>query len=753
MKEAMFWEKAGKENSVKCGLCPRNCEIPEGKKGFCRVRENQAGRLVSLVYGRPCSIAEDPIEKKPLFHFAPGSHCLSVATVGCNLACKFCFGPETAIATDTGIFTIRELFGIGRNDIIKQNYGTIRFIEGVKAVTCKGGMENIIKVFEHPYNGNILRIKPRYIPEIRCTPGHKFFVSRGLESGRVEKIRAADLKVGDFLVIPKNRVDGQKSVLDIKELLCSAKIGVTKKHNRKLTRDKLEKMMVMSDSGKYSREIGEAVGFHPVHVRRIICKARCNSKDFLFNKDTKIVEKNGRVKLSTERGLGLPRYINVDGRLGKLLGYYCAEGHSTKPNNRPNSNSVVFSFAKHERSYINETKKLLSEIFGIEARVVTRRTTETVEVKKSSFGILLGLLCGHNAKNKNVPSIMFRAKNGVIKEFLNAYICGDGWVGKDVVSINTVSKKLALGVYGLFLKLNLLPSFYVWRPKPEKLIENRKVKQSTLYYVKLQSKMHRRFLSMNHISYTEPKIERRVFYENVDFFFVPINRISDEKYSGHVYNIEMNNEHSYLANFVAVGNCQNWEISQLKGKPVYGEEALPEDIIALAQEKGLPGIAYTYTEPTVFFEYALDCMKLARKAGLYNVWVSNGYTSPGPARMAAKLMDAINVDLKGPPDFYSSICGVPDNSPIFESLKIYREAGVHIEVTTLLIPNRNDKPGQVRPLVEWVKKNLGRETPYHFSAYYPSHRMKELPTPVETVEKTAEIAKKAGLENVYLGNV
>lgn len=197
--------------------------------------------------------------------------------------------------------------------------------------------------------------------------------------------------------------------------------------------------------------------------------------------------------------------------------------------------------------------------------------------------------------------------------------------------------------------------------------------------------------------------------------------------------------------------CQNWEISQ--AREVIGEHVTPEQVVELALAKGLPGIAYTYTEPTVFFEYALDCMKLARKAGLYNVWVSNGYTSPAAARMAAKFMDAINVDLKGSPAFYKRLCAVPDPGPILEALKIYRKAGVHVELTTLVIPGENDSPAVIKKLSEWVVNNLGKGTPYHFSAYYPCHKMRTRATPVETVERCAAIARKAGLENVHMGNV
>jgi pyruvate formate lyase activating enzyme len=224
------------------------------------------------------------------------------------------------------------------------------------------------------------------------------------------------------------------------------------------------------------------------------------------------------------------------------------------------------------------------------------------------------------------------------------------------------------------------------------------------------------------------------------------------------------------------GNCQNWEISHPSGgsSSAGGDGDLtkydyvePEAIVEMAQTNGVPGIAYTYTEPTVFFEYAYDTMKLARKAGLYNVWVSNGYTNPEPCRKAAKYMDAINVDLKGDVAFYRSLCGLPAGNlaltesskreaeaPMHRALKIYKDAGVWIETTTLVIPGKNDKEETISGIVAWVKKNLGAGTPMHFSRFFPHFRMRDVrPTPVETLRMAADLAKKSGMKYIYVGNV
>lgn len=198
-------------------------------------------------------------------------------------------------------------------------------------------------------------------------------------------------------------------------------------------------------------------------------------------------------------------------------------------------------------------------------------------------------------------------------------------------------------------------------------------------------------------------------------------------------------------------HCQNWQISH--PDRVFGDEMTPKEVVKYAKDNGLPGIAYTYTEPAVFFEFALDTMKLARKAGLYNVWVSNGYINPEPLKKAAKYLDAVNVDLKGDSGFYKKVCGVPDNKPVLEALKLWKKLGVFLEVTNLLIPGHNDKDSQIKELALWVKKNLGPKTPLHFSRYYPCYKLKAPPTPENTLERAWELARKAGMLHVYVGNV
>ena len=202
--------------------------------------------------------------------------------------------------------------------------------------------------------------------------------------------------------------------------------------------------------------------------------------------------------------------------------------------------------------------------------------------------------------------------------------------------------------------------------------------------------------------------------------------------------------------------CQNYAISQEYGE--IGEfdtrEMSPEEVVAVAKRNDVEGMSYTYTEPTVFYEYALDMMKLAKKEGLYNAWVSNGYTNPAPIRRMAKYLDAVNVDLKGNDEFYKKVCGGVGIDPVFNALKAYAKNGVWVEVTNLIIPKYNDSEKEIAKLVDWIKENLGSRVPLHFSAFYPQYKLRDSPpTPPSALEKAVKIAKQKGMKWVYAGNV
>ena len=209
--------------------------------------------------------------------------------------------------------------------------------------------------------------------------------------------------------------------------------------------------------------------------------------------------------------------------------------------------------------------------------------------------------------------------------------------------------------------------------------------------------------------------------------------------------------------------CQNWQISQQQledGGPIPGGGAgglvQPRDIVDEAVASGCASIAYTYTEPTIFFEYARDCMKLAVEAGLKNIFVTNGYESADCVEACKGLLHAANVDLKAfSDDFYKTECKAR-LQPVLDTLKRMRQAGIWLEVTTLLIPGRNDDPEELAGLAGFIADELSVDTPWHISAYMPRYKYSDggpAPTPVATLDRALAIGREAGLRYVYTGNV
>jgi pyruvate formate lyase activating enzyme len=200
--------------------------------------------------------------------------------------------------------------------------------------------------------------------------------------------------------------------------------------------------------------------------------------------------------------------------------------------------------------------------------------------------------------------------------------------------------------------------------------------------------------------------------------------------------------------------CQNWEISQLDPESVKVEFVPAQEVIRRAKQSGSRTIAFTYTEPTIFYEYMLDIAKLAKEQGIACVMHSAGFINSEPLRELAKYLTAANIDLKGFSDkYYANFCE-GKVSDVLNALKVLKEEGVWVEVTNLVIPTANDSPQDILQLCQWVKDNLGADTPLHFSRFFPMYKLTDLsPTPVNSLILARDIAKKTGLHYVYIGNV
>lgn len=201
--------------------------------------------------------------------------------------------------------------------------------------------------------------------------------------------------------------------------------------------------------------------------------------------------------------------------------------------------------------------------------------------------------------------------------------------------------------------------------------------------------------------------------------------------------------------------CQNWDIAHWKEEPKYTEYVSAENLVSKAKAAGCTGISWTFNEPALWFEYTFDAAKLAKAEGLYTNYVTNGFISEKAFDMIKPFLDVYRVDIKGFSDrTYRKIGHIEKFKGILEITKKAKEYGMHVEVVTNIIPGFNDNEKELRGIASWIKANLGPETPWHVTRFYPHYKLSHLPpTPVSDLEKGWQIGKEEGLLYVYLGNV
>ena len=200
--------------------------------------------------------------------------------------------------------------------------------------------------------------------------------------------------------------------------------------------------------------------------------------------------------------------------------------------------------------------------------------------------------------------------------------------------------------------------------------------------------------------------------------------------------------------------CEVWDMALTGPEDLHGYDLTPEDVVAHARAAGAKAVSFAFGEPAAFFEYMADTAARAKEAGLRVLMHSSGYLSAAPLRKLVPFLDAVNIDLKSfDPVFYREICG-GELAPVLETLKRLRAAGVHIEITNLLIPGLNDGEDLVRGMCAWMERELGPDIPLHFSRFYPLYKLANLPpTPVSALDRARSLARQAGLRYVYVSRV
>ncbi|MBI3306598.1 MAG: radical SAM protein [Candidatus Omnitrophica bacterium] len=726
-KEGILYEKMP-DGRIRCFACGHRCPIPEGKAGVCRVRFNEGGKLY-VPTGYVGAIQDDPIEKKPFFHAMPGARVLSFGMLGCDFHCGYCFPPETKISTSKGMLSIGE--------IVSKRMP-------VEIYTHSGKRRKIKKYFRRNYRGLLFKIKPGFLPPVECTPEHPLLVrlrpdrypdSRGIY------LEAQKLTTDHCLAVPRRYEFSEKIVLSTRNLLQPFTSTYRARHS--IPAEMLEQIMQLSRDKKSSRDIGKLLNKSASHIRHLRSKIKSGKWNLekLGIHEASLVEKDGTIRFSKEHAPGIPGSILLTENLAELLGYYCAEGCVSKSKDRVHSANLSFSFSKKEEDKAERVQKLIKEVFGVTACLVNRSTTLAVSTSKTSLALFFKALCGQRGFAKRVPECIFKAERNIVQSFLSAYVAGDGHITRDRhIRVSTISEELAWGVAWLVTKLGYLPQFYRYAQRTERKLLGRNIKQYPWVYL---------------VRWYETSRKQRGVWEDENFRYVLIQKIEKKDYDGKVYNLEIEEDHTYLANFSTVHNCQNWVTSQALRDPVAVSPPIktgPRELVKIARERNCEVVASTYNEPLITSEWAVEIFKEAKKAGLVTAYISNGNGTPEVLDFIRPWVDLYKVDLKSFDDaHYRELGGSLEN--VKQTIRGLYERKFWLEVLTLLIPGFNSSDDEVRRLTEFVAA-ISPDIPWHVTAFHKEYKMTDPDnTTAGDLRRAAEIGKKSGLRYIYAGNL
>ncbi len=500
-------------------------------------------------------------------------------------------------------------------------------------------------------------------------------------------------------------------------------------------------IMTATAQGQTSRQIGQLLGKSSSYIRHVRSKL-VHGKSDTCTHHARI--ENGRLRFPHERQPGLPLMVPFDEDLSRLLGYYCAEGTVIQNQERPNSYSLNFSFARYEQTLAEEVCQLLERCLGVKARKIERPTTLGVTCGKVSTALLFHALVGRRSGEKRVPAQLFDAPQPVVRAFLDAYVTGDGHrFANGKVSVTTISRELAWGIAWLVLKLGYMPALYDTPMSSDGIVQNRQVRRAAHQYTV--------------VWYEQYNFPRKLV-ETDSYYLVPLRQVEKLHFDGWVYNMEVEAEHNYLAGLFLVSNCQNWLSSQVLRDPQanesigYVRRASPEQIVAAGKRAGAGIVASSYNEPLITSEWAVAIFRQALQAGMKCVYVSNGNATPEVLAYLRPYLSAYKIDLKTMRDpQYRRLGGVLQN--VLDTIRRAHEMGLWVEVVTLVIPGFNDSTEELMDAARYIT-SVSPDIPWHVTAFHPDYQMTDPPpTSAKTLLRAAEIGQEAGLKYVYAGNL
>jgi pyruvate formate lyase activating enzyme len=827
-KVAELWKPVEGTNKIMCTACARYCKIGEGQVGLCGIRGVHEGKLWLYVYGRVITGHVDPIEKKPVSHYRPGSKIFSIATTGCNWLCHPA-GTKILLA-----------------DGNQKSVEDVQPGDRLWSYNVDGGYQIVPSVVTH--TGQRLdwiyraRIGSRGLSVLDATSEHPVLTSGGwtllrdlVPGDRVLKVwyqntaswkrnRAESIAHADFACGVCGETVLGLSAWNQHRGACYTKDAVFSEGDRLARSDRMRRRNPMYDpsvarkaleTSRARFEIDPTHGWHANAARLATWRHRHPSEGqrklyeildvmaIAYEREYRI---DPEIRLPNSKKHYVADAAIIEQRIDiEVDGFWHAKSEEVRRSDRirdatleENGWRVVRIWGRDVFHHPEAVKDLIEEsvapvlktnkkmwlpvhsitrtdrfepVYSFECISTHNYVADGVVVHNCRYCFLPGTKVLTDEGQVSIEAVFATARktgNPEIRsvEGRTALTHKGRW--KRVVSAFEhlySGRTLEIRVDGL-PTLRCTPDHRVFVSKHGSMLEQVRadaLRVGQLLAVPRAAALGTEFLAeasqfvSGHNPGNQVILEKtlKVARETDGHLLVRVAEILEEVYVGPVYNIEVEEDHSYTANFMAVANCQNADISQRR--KVEGIEVEPQDVVRMTLEQGCQGLAYTYNQPTIFIEFARDIGMRARQAGLMNIFVSNGYDTPETVAEMPKFLDCVTVDFKGSGEtnFVRKYINIPNADPIFQTLLDTRDTKkIHIEITDLIVPQVGDDLGAARHLSKWVHDNLGPDTPIHFLRFHPDYKMMEFPwTPVETLEKHCAVAKEEGLKYVYIGNV